>query len=159
MIVWGMDCRFPVAFVLTSLLGCGATDDTETTVDTGVQTGLASADESEGASDGDGTESTESTETTGPAGEEYGDCQDVFDCPEGTLYVCLSKVSEGHVCAPSCDEHADCPPPPPGGSTTPACTTVDDRKRCLMAGCQADEDCPAGMVCHIEGPNWCHWPV
>jgi hypothetical protein len=73
------------------------------------------------------------------------------------LYACLTKITEGTVCSPQCEEHSDCPDPPPGGDVVPVCTLVDDRKRCLLAACQDDVDCPSGMSCHIEGPNWCHW--
>jgi len=143
--------------IFSAVLACGGDEPTgESSGSTAVGSNTASADSSseESASSAE----TEETGETGTIGDEYRDCDDVADCPEGMLYACLGKVTAGHVCAPGCEATGECPPPPPGGTVVPVCTTVDNRQRCLLALCETDDDCPTGMTCHLEGPNWCHWP-
>ncbi len=158
-----MKLRIALLIAATSLApswGCSGEGDEESSSGSADASSASATATSEDASGGEAEGSSESTEeeTGEPPGAEYGPCESIVDCPEGMLYVCLQDVTEGAVCAPGCMEHADCPPPPPGGSLPPVCTLVDDRTRCAILGCQSDEDCPTGMSCHIEGPNWCHWP-
>lgn len=155
---------FSVVLVTLSFAACGAESDDDTS--SGVtEAATSAADASSGEEASSSATGAEGglldlgTGTTGqPTGAEYGACETIVDCPEGMLYACVTKITEGSVCAIGCMEHADCPPPPEGGSTAAACIEVDGRKRCVMAGCAADSDCPPDMMCHIEGPNWCHWP-
>ena len=159
-------CGLAVLISLGLAVGCSAGDTGDTSASNDASASDASSTSANsGTSEGDDAASDTSADATGdetggdPVGHEYGPCPNgIGDCPEGTLYACLTKITQGAVCAPQCEEHSDCPPPPPGGSVTPVCTLVDDRKRCILALCEGDDDCPTDMSCHIETPNWCHWP-
>ena len=160
----GYQASYGLALIvsLSVATGCAADDAGDTSAGSDMSASDASTSSTEsGTSGSDDAASSSGDAETGadPVGHEYGPCPDgIGDCPEGTLYACLTKITEGAVCAPQCEQHSDCPPPPPGGSVVPVCTLVDDRKRCILALCEGDDDCPTDMSCHIETPNWCHWP-
>ena len=164
---YGADMRSPllraiyIVPIVVFMSACASSEDggeSSSGPTTGEATVSASGTSSGATDTGDSVADAGSEETGDPVGHEYGPCPDgIGDCPEGILYACLTKITEGAVCAPECDTHEDCPPPPPGGSVVPVCTQVDGWNRCLLALCESDDDCPTGMSCHIEGPNWCHW--
>ncbi len=79
----------------------------------------------------------------------YGYCSATQGCPSGTL--CVRPGEDYTFCSPGCVDASDCPVPSTG-DVQPTCSF----DQCLLT-CEADQTCPAGMVCGAEG--WCHWYV